>query len=152
MFGFVVDKNILAHWGPVTHIYVSNPIIIGSDSCLAPAIIWPNAVILSIGGQLGTNLSEILIEIPTFLFTKMRLKVLSEKWRPFCHGINIAYQASNPSCKLPSKSSPNSSIMDITSAVPIKFTCWLTARSINLQTVRLQWEFCTYGLIWLRCI
>ena len=35
-------------------------------------------------GLLGTNFSEILIEILTFSFKKMRLKVSSAKWRPFC--------------------------------------------------------------------
>ena len=34
-------------------------------------------------GPLGTNFSEILIEILTFSFNKMRLKMSSAKWRPF---------------------------------------------------------------------
>ena len=33
--------------------------------------------------------SEILIEIPTLSFKKMRLKVSSAKWRPFCLGLNV---------------------------------------------------------------
>ena len=37
---------------------------------------------------LGTNFSEILIEIYTFSFKKMQLKILSGKWRPFCLGLN----------------------------------------------------------------
>ena len=56
----------LTHWGRVTHICVSNLTIIGSDNGLSPdrrqAIIWTNAGILLIG-PLGTNFSEILIEI-----------------------------------------------------------------------------------------
>ena len=40
-------------------------------------------------GPLGTNFSEILIEILTFPFKKMRLKVSSAKWRPFCLGLNV---------------------------------------------------------------
>ena len=52
------------------------------------AIIWTNAEILLIG-LLGTNFSEILIEILTFSFKKMRLKVSSAKRRPFCHGLNV---------------------------------------------------------------
>ena len=40
-------------------------------------------------GSLGTNFSEILIEIITFSFTKMRLKVSSAKRRPFCLGLNV---------------------------------------------------------------
>ena len=77
----------LTHWGRVTHIYVSDPTITGSDNGLSPrrrqAIIWTNAEILLIG-PLGTNFNEILIEIHTFSFKKMHLKMSSVKWRPFC--------------------------------------------------------------------
>ena len=52
------------------------------------AIIWTNAGILLIG-PLGTNFSEVLIEIHIFSFKKMRLKVSSAKWRPFCFGLNV---------------------------------------------------------------
>ena len=51
-------------------------------------IIWTNAGILLIR-PLGTNFSEILIEIHTFLFKKMHLKMPSAKWRPFCHRLNV---------------------------------------------------------------
>ena len=82
----------LTHWGRVTHICVNKLTIIGSDNGLSPdrrqAIIWTNAGILLIG-PLGTNFSEILIEILTFSFKKMRLKVLSAKRRPFCLGLNV---------------------------------------------------------------
>ena len=75
------------HWGRVTHTCVSKLTIIGSDNGLSPdrrqAIIWTNAGFLLIG-PLRTNFSEILIEIPTFSFKKMRLKVSSAKRRPFC--------------------------------------------------------------------
>ena len=37
-------------------------------------------------GPLGTNFSEILIEILTLSFKKMCLKALSKKLRPFCLG------------------------------------------------------------------
>ena len=66
----------------MTHICVAvgNLTIIGSDNGLSPdrrqAIIWNNAGIYLIG-PLGTNFSEILIEILTFSFMKMRLKVPS---------------------------------------------------------------------------
>ena len=77
--------GMLTHWGRVTHICVSKLTIIGSDNGLSPdrrqAIICTNAGLLLIG-PLGTNLNEILIEILTFSFKKMRLKV-SAKWRPF---------------------------------------------------------------------
>ena len=81
------------------HICVSNLTIIGSDNSLSPgrrqAIIWTNAAILFIG-SLGTNFSEILIAILTFSFKKMRLKVSSGKWRPFCLGLNVLIQIHKP--------------------------------------------------------
>ena len=82
----------LTNWDRVTHICVSKLTIIGSDNSLSPdrrqAIIWTNVGLLLIGA-LGTNFSEILIEILTFSFKKMRLKVSSAKWRPFCLGLNV---------------------------------------------------------------
>ena len=76
----------------MTHICVSRLTITGSDNGLSPgrrqAIIWTNAGILLIG-PLGTNFSENLIEILTFSLTKMRVKVSSAKWRPFCLGLNV---------------------------------------------------------------
>ena len=82
----------LTHWGRVMHICVNKLTIIGSDNGLSPgrrqAIIWPNAGMIIIG-PLGTNFSEILIEILTLSFKKMRLKVSSTKWRSFCLGFNV---------------------------------------------------------------
>ena len=67
----------LTHWSRVTHICVGNLPIIGSDNGLSPGrrqvIIWTNVGIWLIG-PLGTNFSEILAEIITFLFNKMNLK------------------------------------------------------------------------------
>ena len=85
----------LTHWGWVAHICVSKLTIIGSDNGLSPgrrqAIIWTNAGILLIE-PLGTNLSEILIGIQILSFKKMRLKMSSAKWRPFCLGLNVLSQ------------------------------------------------------------
>ena len=72
------DKILrLTHWGHVTHTCVGKLTIICSDNGLSPdrrqAIIWTNAGLLLIG-PLGTNFSEILIEIIIFSFKKMRLK------------------------------------------------------------------------------
>ena len=82
----------LTHWGRVTHICDNKLTIIGSDNGLSPerhqAIIWTNAGILLIG-PLGTNFSEMLIEIHTFSFKKIHLKLSSGKWRPFCLGLNV---------------------------------------------------------------
>ena len=84
-------KNIfqhLTHWGRVVHICVSKLTIIGSDNGLSEAIIWTNDGILWIG-PLGTNFSEIVIEVYTFSFKKMDLKILLRKWCPFCLGLNV---------------------------------------------------------------
>ena len=86
-FFLMLDKNLpfpyltqsvtwlLTHWGPWMHICISKPTIIGPDNGLKPdwcqAIIWTNAGILSIR-TLGTNFSEILSKIHTFLFNKMQ--------------------------------------------------------------------------------
>ena len=82
----------ITHWGRVTHICVGNLTIIVSDNGLSPdrrqAIIWTNAGILLIG-TLGTNFGEFFIEIRTFSFKKMGLKVSSAKWRPSCLGLNV---------------------------------------------------------------
>ena len=82
----------LTHWGWATHMCVGKLTIIGSDNDLSPgrrqAIIWIIAGKLLIG-PLGTNFSEILIEIITFSFMKIRLKVSSAKWRPCCLGLNV---------------------------------------------------------------
>ena len=87
----------------MTHICVGINTNIGSDNGLSPgwrqAIIWSNAGILLIG-PLATNFNEILTEILTFSFKKMRLKVSSAKWRPSCLGLNVlkmGRQDSNPS-------------------------------------------------------
>ena len=62
------------------HIGISKLTIIGLDNGLSPcqrqAIIWTNAGILLIR-LIGTNLSEILIEIHVFSFNKMHWKMLS---------------------------------------------------------------------------
>ena len=83
---------LLTHWGRVTHICVNKLTIIGSDNGLSPnryqAIIWTNGGILLIR-PLGTNFSEILIEILTFSFKEMLLKVSSAERRPFCLGLNV---------------------------------------------------------------
>ena len=59
-----------------------------SNQTTTQAIIWTDDGILLIG-TLGTNFSEILIEILSFSFQKMHLKVLSAKWRPFCLSHNV---------------------------------------------------------------
>ena len=75
----------------MTHICVSKLAIIGTDNGLPgrhEAIIGTNAGILLIK-PLGTNFSENVIEIYTFSFKKMHLKISSGRWRPFCLGLNV---------------------------------------------------------------
>ena len=69
---------------------VSNVIIIDSDNGLVPGRrqAWTNAGILLIE-PLGTNFSEILIEIHTFSFTKMHSKISSVKRRQFRLGLHV---------------------------------------------------------------
>ena len=95
---YIIVENathILTLWGRVTHICIGNLTIIGSDNGLSPgrrqAIIWTNAAILLIG-PIGTNFSEILIKIITFIFKKMSSKLSSGKRRPSCLGLNVLTQ------------------------------------------------------------
>ena len=80
------------------HISVCKLTIIGSDNGLSPerrqAIIWTNAGIL-LTGPLGTNFSEILIEIQTFSLKKIRLKMSSSKCCSFRLGLNVLKQPFN---------------------------------------------------------
>ena len=91
LYSTILSK-ISTHWGRVTHICVGNLTIIGSDNGLSlgrrQSIIWTNPGILLIG-HLGTNFNEILLQIYTFSFTKMHLKLSSGKWPPFCLGLNV---------------------------------------------------------------
>ena len=84
--------KLLTHWGRVTHICVGNLTISGSDNGLSPgrrqSITWTNVGIL-LTGPLGTNFSQMLIEIHTFSVKKIHLKMSSGKWRPFCLGLNV---------------------------------------------------------------
>ena len=91
----------MPHWGRVTHTCVSKIAIIGSVNGLSPdrrqAIILTNAGILSIG-PLGRNSRDILIEIHTFSFKKIYLKIPSGKWWPICLGpILLIRQSGAPS-------------------------------------------------------
>ena len=83
---------VLTPWGLVMHICVSKTNIIGSDNGLSPGrrqrIIWNNTGILLIG-PLGTNLTEILIEIHAYSFKKMHLKMSSGKWQPFYLSLSV---------------------------------------------------------------
>ena len=85
-------RPLLTHWGRVTRICNTKLTTIASDNGLSPgrhhAIIWTNAGILLIE-PLEINFSEVLIEINTFAFKKMHLKVSSAKWWRFCLGLEV---------------------------------------------------------------
>ena len=97
-FGRHSTVTSLTHWGRVTYICVNKLSIIGSDNALSPdrrqAIIWTNVGLLLIG-PIGTNFIEILIEVLTFSFKKMRLNVSSAKRRPLCLGLNVFIDVQN---------------------------------------------------------
>ena len=84
-----MQHNIEAEWRICASV---NWTTIDSDNGLSPVrrqtIIWTSAGILLIR-PLGTNLSEILIEIHTFSFKiQMHLKMSSAQWWQFCLGLN----------------------------------------------------------------
>ena len=85
-----LEPCVINSWGWVTHICVGN--IIGSDNGLSldrrQAITWINAGILLIG-PLGTNFNEIVIEMYTFSFKKVHLKISCGKWWSFCLDLNL---------------------------------------------------------------
>ena len=95
-----IIRRYLINWGLVRHICVSKLAIIDSNNGLLlgrrRAIIWTNAEILLIG-LLETNCSEIVIEISTFSFKKMLLKMSSGTWRPSCLG-HILLMSSSRMC------------------------------------------------------
>ena len=72
------------HEGRVMLMWFSKLSIIDSDN----AIVRTNAGMFIIG-HVETNLGEIIMDIHTFLFKKMQLKVSSGNWRAFCIGPNL---------------------------------------------------------------
>ena len=87
-----LQSFILTHWGRVTHTCVSKLTFIGSGNEVSPgrcqAIIWTDAGILLIW-PLGTNFSEMLIEIHKFSFKKMHVKMSYGKWHPLYLDLNM---------------------------------------------------------------
>ena len=128
-FKTIQNRHGLTHWGRVTHICVSKLSIIGSDNGLSPdrrqAIIWTNDGILLIG-TLGTNFNEILIEIQTFSFKNILLKMSSGKLRPFCLSLNVLMVSAN---------------ITIADSLCIWVYRWLGARLQYLQCVSLCKNF-----------
>ena len=117
---------LLTHWCRVRHICVGKLTIIGSDNGLSPerrqAIIWTNAGILLIG-PLGTNFSEILIEIQTFSLKKIRLKMSSAKCCSFRACKLSRFRVTSLLCQIsqtnPENKRTHSSILMNTSNYPL---------------------------------
>ena len=99
----------------MTHICVSKLTIIGSDNGLSPgrrqAIIWTNAGILLIG-PLGTNFSEISVEILIFIQENALESVVCEMaailsrpecvyiwWHVRCYWVEVWLASFNNSCR-----------------------------------------------------
>ena len=90
LFGGKLNGSGLTYLNRVTHICVSKLTIIGSDNGLASARRRWNIVFTSIG-PLGTNSSEILIEIRTFWLKKIHFN--ENVVRSFCLCLNKLMQA-----------------------------------------------------------
>ena len=92
---------VLMHWGRVTHICLVDLTSIASDNGLSPGrrqtIILTNAGIL-LFGSLERNFSAISIQILTFSFKIISLKVSSAKLRPFCRGRNAIIRHNKSRC------------------------------------------------------
>ena len=88
----VIWDALLTRWSRVMHMCIGNLASIGSDNGLSPgrrqAIMWTNARIL-LNWHTGTIFRELLMEILTVSFRKMRLKGSFAKWRPCCLDFNV---------------------------------------------------------------
>ena len=78
--------RLCEQWG---HGCVNN----GARLCASARLCRGSPVALLIR-PLGTNFNEILIEIHTFSFKNIHLKMFSGKWRPFCLSLNVLSQVS----------------------------------------------------------
>ena len=82
----------ITYWGRVTHIFVSKLYHHWFRYWLV-SYTAPNHYLNQcwdiVSWTTGTNCSDIIIEIQTFSFKKMHLKMSSGKWRPFCLGLNV---------------------------------------------------------------
>ena len=105
-----VDQNLyhnvllgnreLTHWEWVTHKCVSKQALVQIMAChLVRAKPLSNQCGILVTGSLGTNCSEILIDIHAFPFPKIHLKMSGKCW-PFCFGLNVLTRScgqTNPS-------------------------------------------------------
>ena len=86
--------RILTQWGWLI-IFINKLTIIGSDNGLPPGDYLNQCWNIVDGtSALGSNYSEILIEIYTFSLKKMHLKTSSGKCLPFCQCVNLPLHVS----------------------------------------------------------
>ena len=84
----------LNHWDRMTHLCVNKLTSIGLDNGLSPG--WCQAIVRSNTGMIvpvGTDVSELSIEVHTLSFKKMHLNMTSGKWRSLCLIINVLNSA-----------------------------------------------------------
>ena len=102
-----------------------------------------NAGILLIG-TLGTNFSEILVEIHTFSFKNIHLKMSSGKWRPFCLGLNVLIYMSDMEMQLIFLQTLIESLGSIHDIIPgICGQCFeIQLSTAKYPMVRRLWAYC----------
>ena len=81
-------QSDLTHRARATNIWVSELAIIGSDNGLSEPM-FEQCWLISSTGHYRTVYSEIFIEIQTFSFKKIRLKMSSVIYRPFCLVLSV---------------------------------------------------------------
>ena len=105
-----------------------------------------NAGILLIG-PLGTNFSEILVEIYTFSFRKMHWKMSSGKCRPFCLGLNVLNKFRNIHNEEINERSLNSSLTPPHPRCGWSDWCFLQARDCRTAALKITY-YSSQGFVW----
>ena len=86
------QTKTLIHWGQVMHICVSKLrhhwLRQWLLACLAPNHYFDQCWLVVISPS-RTYLNEILLDIQSFIFKKMHLKMLCAKWQPSCPGLKM---------------------------------------------------------------
>ena len=108
-----------------------------------------NAGILLIG-TLGTNFSEILVEIHTFSFKNIHLKMSSGKWRPFCLGLNVLIYMSDMEMQLIFLQTLIESLGSMHDIIPgICGQCFeIQLSTAKYPMVRRLWAYCPALFYW----
>ena len=95
-YSIVTEVFFLTHWGWASYMCVCKltKSLFQIMVCLLVGIEPLSEPVMLLFRTLGTNINEIVGEIHTFSFMKMRSKILSPKWRYFsCFGLNVVINA-----------------------------------------------------------